>query len=211
MHGLSGQLQRKQLPFFDKLRLEVARLSKEIEEVVGETLQISLLPVAVIFELPPQIPLDKAIEVGVKSESKTYTTSRDERYLSHKILWVWPVYKTRTVYDTSTVTKHEVDTVAIHRFWQEQIGGTMKKTKEKVDDTFKQEILVTIQYAEQELRNFSDNYVSIIKRSMDEASQGEQQRQHLLEQVERRLQQLTELLKTITDYKAVLDQLKAGS
>jgi small GTP-binding protein len=211
LQELSEQLQQKQLPFFDTLRQKVADLSKEVEAVVGKTLQIDLLPVSVVFEPPAHIPLDEAIEVGVKTTNKTERDSYDEKYVAYKILWMFPVHKTRTVYYTRDVTTHEVDTNAIQQFWQEQISSEMKKTEEHVDEKFNKEIRATIELAEQELRSFSDNYVAIIKNNMAEASQGEQQRQKLLEQVEQRLQQMTELLKKIADYRGVLDQLKAAS
>lgn len=209
LHTLSGQLQQRQLPFFDKLRQEVARLSKEIETVVGETLQVSLLPVPVVFEPPPQVPLDEAISVGVQSTSEIRSGSREERYVRFKLLWMIPVYGTRTVHYSYTDTIHTVDTVAIQQFWQKQIGETMQGMMQAVDEKFNQEIHATIQQAEQELRRFSDNYINIIKRSMATASQGEHQRKNLLEQAEKRRQQLTELLQKIADYHSVLDQLKA--
>jgi small GTP-binding protein len=210
IYALSGHVQRKQMPLFDELRNEVARLSRQIEAVVGKTLQISLLPVSVVFEPPSQIPLDQAISAGVKSTSRTVSGSYEEKYVRFKILWI-PVYGTRTRYTSSTYTTHTVDSVATQEFWQTQIREKMQEMILAVNEKIDQEIHATIQRAEEELRRYSDNYIDNIKRSMATASQGEQQRKNLLEQAEKRRQQLAELRKTIADYQKVLERLKAVS
>lgn len=211
MASLGKDILQQQKPLFEKLRREVAELSKQIEAVVGETLQINLLPVPVIFEIPPLVPLDQAVGVAVSTTHETKTRTVSERYLAYKFLWIFPVYKDRLVERTETLTRHSVAARQIQIFWQDQITKMTKAALQAVDKKIDEEIRVVIQQAENELKRFSDNYVNIIRKGMEDASQDEQSRKTSLEKVEYRTRQLEELLKTVADFQEVLAQLKAAS
>lgn len=211
MSDLGKGVLEQQKPLFEKLRREVTELGRQIEKVVGETLQVSLLPVPVVFDMPGLVPLDQAIGVAVSTSQETITRIEKERYVAWKLFWVIPMHKVREVVREDIVTTHGVAAGPIQKFWHDQINKMTTESLQAVKKKIDNEIRVVIQQAENELKRFSDNYVNIIRKSMEDASQDEQHRKTVLERVEYRTRQLEELLKMVADFQEVLAQLKAAS
>jgi len=207
MASLGQEIQEQQKPVFEKLSNEVAEISKEVEKVVGETLQINLLPVPLFFEIPPLVPLEQAL--GVDTAYETRIRYEKERYVRFKVLWLIPVYGERLVERSETLATHTIAARQIQIFWQTQISEMTKVALQEVDKKIEKEIRSVIKQAESELKRFSDNYVNIIKKGIEEASKGEQHRKAVLEQVEYRTGQLKGLLEDISTLKEALVKLKS--
>lgn len=207
MSLLGQEIQQQQAPVFKKLSHEVAEISGEVEKVVGETLQITLLPVPLVFDIPPLVPLGEAL--GIHTAYETRTRYEKERYVKFKVLWLIPVYGERLVERSETLATHAIATRQIQSFWQTQISEMTKVALQEVDKKIETEIRSVIKQAESELKRFSDNYVNIIKKGIEVASGDGEHWKAALEQVEYRIIQLKGLLADVATLQEALGTLKS--
>ncbi len=93
----------------------------------------------------------------------------------------------------------------IQEFWKNEIADMTTSSIKMADGVIDEKVLSAIRISRNQLSQYSDNYVNIIKTSIADARKGEAHRQNLLRSAERRSVVLDGILSKLQTCREMLD------
>ena len=206
----------RQRDLFRQLKKGIEPLMRQIEKRLSQSLRISLQPTPVQFSMPSLDELHNEMKGRIDSFIRKQTDK--ENYVETKRIEVKPEgwcsdaeYENQSVTKTREVTKISVALDEIRQAWSTKIRHMTEISVRTARHVIDQEIGQAVDRARDELKTYSDSFVRILEKDINEKEQDEEQREQRLQGVGQLLSSTKEILSQIVTCREYLDRKETVS
>lgn len=193
----------RQKQLFEEVESKLKPLARRIEEVVGQSLDISLYPVQIQIPMPSIDHHDRQIR---KRKDRLIETikrrmrrqSGTEPVMVKEGSWCGEdEYEERPTFETIVKETYETSHDNVLSAWLEGIDRMTENSVKVAHRIIKEEIQDATQSARSEIERYRNSYLQTMRRSLTDAERGEAAREKRLEEVKIASEKLLKLEDTI--------------
>ncbi len=173
---LEQEAYRQQEALFEELRQQTRPLCRRIEEVVGQSLQVSLEPARIRLDALTREAFHHGIQGQLDKLMKTREETRREQVSSGG--WC-----SDPSYRTVTEVHYSVDPEAVRSYWNRQVEDMSRTSAATASNLVGREVERTVAKAKAELQRYRDGYTQATDTSLREARRGDEEHKLALEHV----------------------------